>query len=251
MTAIWDAWGQMTPVTILQIVDCEVIKSRYSKACGSYMVEVGAVNETKSYRVRRPQLGHFRRALVTPKKKLTEFRVSPDAILPTGTKLTAMHFLPGQFVDCQAKTTGKGFQGPIKRWGFKGLRATHGVSLSHRSGGSTGNRQLPGKIFKGKKMAGRMGGRTRTVQNLRIMKIDTVHNLLYVKGAVPGPEHKYVRISDAIRKGWHGLCFPEGAAVPFPTFTGSIEGLERELMAPAPKEGEKDPLARARREIEK
>ncbi|KAI8607275.1 translation protein [Chytriomyces sp. MP71] len=125
MTAIWDAWGQLTPVTVLQLVDNEVIKSRWSAACGSYMVEVGAVNEHKTWRVRRPQLGHFRRVCVIPKKKLTEFRVSPDAVLPTGTKLTAMHFVAGQYVDCQAKTTGKGFQGVMKRHGFKGLRASH------------------------------------------------------------------------------------------------------------------------------
>ncbi|KAI9353771.1 translation protein [Obelidium mucronatum] len=251
MTALWDAWAVLTPVTVLQIVDCEVVRSRFSRACGEYMVEVGAVNEHRAYRVRRPQLYHYRRVRITPKKKLTEFRVSPDAVMPSGTRLTAMHYVPGQYVDCQAKTTGKGFQGVMKRWNFKGLRATHGVSLSHRSGGSTGNRQLPGRVFKGKKMPGRMGGKTCTVQNLRVMKIDTEHNLLYVKGAVPGPEHKYVRVSDAIRKGWHNQCFPEGAKVPFPTFTGSLEGIERELVAPAPKEGEKDPLARARREIVK
>ncbi|KAI8607006.1 translation protein, partial [Chytriomyces sp. MP71] len=168
-----------------------------------------------------------------------------------GTKLTAMHFVAGQYVDCQAKTTGKGFQGVMKRHGFKGLRASHGVSLSHRSGGSTGNRQLPGRVFKGKKMPGRMGGKTRTVQNLRVMKIDTALNLIYVKGAVPGPEHKYVRVSDALRKGWFGLTFPEDAAVPFPTFTGSMTDVPRELLAPPPKEGEKDPLARARREVVK
>ncbi|KAJ3406598.1 hypothetical protein CcCBS67573_g03794 [Chytriomyces confervae] len=251
MSAIWDAWGVLTPVTVLQVVDCEVIKSRYNKQCGEYMVEVGAVNEHKSHRVRRPQLGHFRRVCVTPKKKLTEFRVTPDAVLPTGTKLTAMHFVPGQFVDCQAKTTGKGFQGVMKRWNFKGLRATHGVSLSHRSGGSTGMRQMPGRVIKGTKMAGRMGGKTRTVQNLKVVKIDTEQNLIFVKGAVPGPEHKYVRVSDAIRKGWHGLTFPEGAQVPFPTYTGSTKDLPRELLAPPPKSGDKDPLARARREVEK
>ncbi|KAJ3329422.1 kynurenine 3-monooxygenase, mitochondrial precursor [Blyttiomyces sp. JEL0837] len=251
MTSIWDEWGVLTPVTILQVVECEVIKSRWHNLCGSYVVEVGAVNHRRPLKMRRPQLFHFRRHMVPPKKKLTEFKVTPDAVLPSGTKLTSAHFVAGQYIDCQAKSMGKGFQGAMKRWGFKGLRATHGVSISHRSLGSTGNRQTPGKVFKGKKMAGRMGGKTTTVQNLRIMKIDTVHNLLYVKGAVPGPQDRFVRVRDAIRKGWYNKCFPEEAKVPFPTFMGDVTSLPREILAPPPPAGAKDPLARARREVEK
>ncbi|KAJ3115573.1 54S ribosomal protein L3 [Phlyctochytrium bullatum] len=145
----------------------------------------------------------------------------------------------------------KGFQGAMKRWGFKGLRASHGVSISHRSLGSTGNRKSPGRVWKGKKMAGRMGGKFRTVQNLKIVKIDTVYNLLYVKGAVPGPEDKFVLIKDAVRKGWYNECFPPNTSVPFPTFLGNVKELPRELLPPPPPQGAKDPLARARREVEK
>ncbi|KAJ3110930.1 54S ribosomal protein L9, mitochondrial [Physocladia obscura] len=253
MSALWDAWGQLTPVTLLQVAQCQVVVSRFDAQCGEYRVQVGAadVPRSLSHRVARPQLAHFRRYAVPPKKVLADFRVSPDAILPSGSVLSALHFVPGQFVDCQSKSTGKGFQGPMKRWNFKGLRASHGVSLSHRSGGSTGQRQLPGKVFKGKKMAGRMGGKTCTVQNLRVMKIDTVHDIIYVKGAVPGPEHGYVKVTDALRKGWFNKTFPPGAVVPFPTFSGSKSDIARELVAPPPDAGEKDPLARARREIEK
>ncbi|KAJ3412143.1 hypothetical protein HDV05_001181 [Chytridiales sp. JEL 0842] len=248
MTAIWDEWGQLTPVTILQIVDCQVIQSRWHNGCGSYMVEVGSVNQL-ARRMRKPNLFHFRRHRVTPKKRTAEFKVSPDAVLPSGVHLTALHFVAGQYVDCQAKSVGKGFQGVMKRWGFKGLRATHGVSLSHRSAGSTGNRHDPGKVWKGKKMAGRMGGKTTTVQNLRIMKIDVEKNLLYVKGAVPGSEDRFVKIRDAVRKGWFNQVFPEGTKVPFPTYFGP-KPAERELLPPPPPAGTKDPLARPRREVE-
>ncbi|KAJ3106876.1 54S ribosomal protein L3 [Phlyctochytrium planicorne] len=251
MTAIWDEWGVLTPVTVLQIVDNQVICTRWHNGCGSYVVEVGAVNQKRLHRVRRPQLFHFRRHLITPKKKLTEFKVTPDACLPSGAKITAAHYVAGQFVDCQAKTLGKGFQGAMKRWGFKGLRATHGVSVSHRSMGSTGNRHDPGKVWKGKKMPGRMGGKTRTVQNLKVMKIDTVYNLLYVKGSIPGPDDKYVLVRDSVRKGWYNKCFPPDAVVPFPTFFGSQSQLPRELLPPPPPPNSKDPLARARREVEK
>ncbi|KAJ3210191.1 54S ribosomal protein L3 [Dinochytrium kinnereticum] len=251
MTAIWDEWGVLTPVTVLQMVQNQVICTRWHNGCGSYVVEIGAVDQPKLHRVRKPQLFHFRRHLIPPKKKLTEFKVSPDACLPSGTKISAAHFVAGQFVDCQSRTLGKGFQGGMKRWGFKGLRASHGVSISHRSLGSTGNRHDPGKVWKGKKMAGRMGGKMRTVQNLKVMKIDTAHNLLYVKGSIPGPEDKYVLVRDSVRKGWYNQCFPPNTVIPFPTFLGDVKSLPRELLPPPPPEGSKDPLARARREVEK
>ncbi|KAI8850418.1 translation protein [Chytridium lagenaria] len=194
MTAIWDEWGVLTPVTVLQIVQNQVICTRWHNGCGSYVVEVGAVNQRRIHRVMKPQLGHFRRHLIPPKKKITEFQITPDACLPSGTKLTAAHYVAGQYVDCQAKNFRKRFPGWYEALGLQG---TSGHA-----------RCDPGKVWKGKKMAGRMGGKTRTVQNLKVMKIDTAHNLLYVKGAVPGPEDKYVLVKDSVRKGWYNQCFP-------------------------------------------
>ncbi|TPX64836.1 hypothetical protein SpCBS45565_g05584 [Spizellomyces sp. 'palustris'] len=250
MTAIWDEWGVLTPVTVLQIVDCEVIRTRWHAGCGSYVVELGAVNHPRLHRIKKPQLFHYRRWTVAPKRMMTGFKVTPDACLPTGTKIKAAHFVPGQYVDCQAKSTAKGFQGVMKRWGFKGQPASHGVSLAHRSLGSTGNRHDPGRVWKGKKMAGNMGNDTITVQNLRVLKIDTENNLLYVKGAVPGTDDRYVRIKDAVKKGWHNKAFPPGSEVPFPTFLGDSSTLPRELLPVPPQKDERDPFSRQRREKE-
>ncbi|KAI8824093.1 translation protein [Fimicolochytrium jonesii] len=249
MTALWDEWGVLTPVTVLQIVDCEVIRTRWHAGCGSYIVEMGAVDHPRLHNLNKAQLFHYRRWTVAPKRKLTGFQVSPDACLPTGTRVVAAHFVPGQYVDCQATSSAKGFQGVMKRWGFKGQPASHGVSLTHRSAGSTGQID-PGRVWKGKKMAGNMGNDTVTVQNLRVMKIDTENNLVYVKGAVPGTDERYVRIKDAVRKGWYEKAFPSGVEVPFPTFMGDTASLPRELLPAPPKDGERDPFSRQRRERE-
>ncbi|KAI9329022.1 translation protein [Zopfochytrium polystomum] len=254
MTTLWDEWGQMTPCTVLEIPPTTVVHSRFSRQRGAYVVTIGSgrVSRRRMYQVKKPVRGMFRRFGVEVRRKVTEFKVSKDAVLPTGVNLTVAHFVPGQYIDAQGKSRGKGFQGVIKRWGFGGLNASHGTSLTHRSLGSTGQRNQPGKVFKGKKMPGRMGGKTSTVHSLKIVKIDTVHNLLYVKGAVPGAQDKFVRIRDAIRRLWHGQCFPPGSVVPFPTFMGREVAREpRELLPPPPQAGEKDPLARARREVEK
>ncbi|KAI9090085.1 translation protein [Phlyctochytrium arcticum] len=248
MTALWDEWGVLTPVTVLQIVDCEVIRTRWHGGMGSYLVEVGAVNQPKLHRVTKPILFHYRRWTIKPKRKLSGFPVSPDACLSTGTKLLAAHFVPGQFVDCQAKSTAKGFQGAMKRWNFKGQPASHGVSLAHRALGSTGNRKDPGRVWKGKKMAGNMGNDTVTVQNLRVMKVDNEKNLVYVKGAVPGTDDRYVRIRDAVKKGWYNKTFPPGSEVPFPTFLGNVKSLPRELVPNPPPTDAVDPFSRQRRE---
>ena len=152
MTAIWDEFGKLTPVTILQVSDCQVIRTRFHSGCGSFMVEVGACQQPKPHRVNKPLLNHFRKYLIPPKRKITEFKVSNDAILPTGVNLLAAHFVPGQYVDCQGTTIGKGFQGVMKKWGFKGGRASHGNSLSHRVMGSTGQCQVQKLIGSGKSM---------------------------------------------------------------------------------------------------
>ncbi|KAI8801134.1 translation protein [Cladochytrium replicatum] len=266
MTAVWDEWGVLTPVTVIQIVDNQVLKTRWDYQVGSYMVEVGAIR-VRPGACRRQQLFHYRRVGVAPRRILAEFRVSADAVLPTGVVLNAAHFVPGQYVDCTSKSVGKGFQGGMKKWGFKGQPASHGVSLAHRSIGSTGHRKTPARVFPGKKMPGRMGGKLRTVQSLKVMKVDPHNNLIFVKGGVPGKENSPVRIVDAVKKWLRKEAFPvwaqkgDNGGVPFPTFVGDPKSLSRELL-PAPEMGTmrkgaggeqevvRDPFSRARREKE-
>ncbi|ORX81251.1 translation protein, partial [Basidiobolus meristosporus CBS 931.73] len=163
MTAIWDEWGVRVPVTVLHLKENQVVDRRTEDKHGYNAVQIGCYNK-RIASTTRPLRGHFEKNGVDPKKKLMEFVVSKDGLLPLGTPISAAHFVPGQFVDVTATSLGKGFAGGMKRWGFKGLRATHGVSLSHRSIGSTGQRTDPGKVFKGKKMPGRLGGDRVTVQ---------------------------------------------------------------------------------------
>ncbi|KAJ1553187.1 54S ribosomal protein L9, mitochondrial [Nowakowskiella sp. JEL0078] len=259
MTVTWDEWGKITPVTVLQVVDCEVVQTRWDAGVQKYSVQVGAVNQKILHRVRRPQLFHYRKFMVEPKKTLCEFKITPDAYLPSGVKLNAAHFVPGQFVDCKANAyvlvIGKGFQGVMKLHGFKGLPASHGTSLAHRSAGSTGMNTTPGRVFPGKKMAGRMGGKPKTIQNLRVMRIDPHNNLIFVKGGVPGPDDKVVKVIDAKKKQWYGEVFPlnsEGKRVkiPFPTFLGNPLELERELVPEVLELKGRDPFSRAKREKE-
>jgi large subunit ribosomal protein L3 len=191
--------GGHIPVTVLQVRDCEVVAARRPDKDGYSAVQMG-FGRAKASRVTKPMRGHFAKAGVVPKARLAEFRVSEDALLDAGTALSVEHFVVGQFVDVCGTSIGKGFAGAMKRWGFKGLRASHGVSISHRSHGSTGNRQDPGKVFKNKKMAGHMGQRRVTVQNLEVVGIDRERGLVLVKGAVPGARGGVVRVRDAIKR---------------------------------------------------
>jgi large subunit ribosomal protein L3 len=208
MTRVFADDGSHVPVSVLRIEACEVVATRRPDSDGYAAVQVG-IGRAKAKKVTKPMRGHFAKAKVTPKARLGEFRVSDDALLEPGTSLTVGHFVIGQYVDVCGTSIGKGFAGAMKRWGFKGLRASHGVSVSHRSHGSTGNRQDPGKVFKGKKMAGHMGDRRVTVQNLEVIGIDEERGLLLVKGAVPGARGGYVRVTDAIKR-----ALPQAAPYP-------------------------------------
>lgn len=202
MTRIFDAEGRQIPVTVLKVDGCQVVAVRTKEKDGYVAVQLGA-GKAKTSRVTRAQRGHFAKAKVEPRKKIAEFRVSPENVLEVGAELGAHHFVAGQFVDIVGTTIGKGFAGAMKRWNFHGLRASHGVSVSHRSHGSTGQRQDPGKVFKGKKMAGHLGAERVTKQNLQIVAVDLEDNLILVKGAVPGHDTGWLLVSDAIKKPLH------------------------------------------------
>ena len=208
MTRLFQDDGRHVPVTVLSLEGCQVISVREQERDGYVAVQLGA-GSAKAKNVAKPQRGAFGKAEVEPKAKVVEFRVSEDALLDVGATLTADHFVAGQLVDIQGVTQGKGFAGGMKRWGFGGLRATHGVSVSHRSLGSTGQRQDPGRVFKNKKMAGHMGAKNRTQQNLEIVRTDVERGLLFVKGSVPGSKGGWLTVKDAIK-----VDRPEAAPYP-------------------------------------
>lgn len=199
MTRVFDADGTHVPVTVLAMDECQVVAQRTQERDGYTAVQIGA-GKAKVKNVTKPERERFAKAGVEPKMKLKEFRVAPDALLEVGASLSAEHFVPGQKVDVTATSIGKGFAGVMKRHNFGGLRASHGVSISHRSHGSTGQRQDPGKVFKGKKMAGHMGDRQRTQQNLQVVRTDAARGLIMLKGSVPGSEGQYVLVRDAVKK---------------------------------------------------
>ena len=208
MTRFFDDAGQHVPVTVLSLDGCQVTAQRTAEKDGYVALQLGA-GAKKAKNTSKAERGHFAKALVEPKRHVAEFRVSEDNLIDVGAEFTADHFVSGQKVDIQGTTIGKGFAGGIKRWNFGGLRATHGVSLSHRSLGSTGNRQDPGKTFKNKKMGGHLGVETVTTQNLTVFRVDPERGLILIKGAVPGSEGSYVKVSDALKK-----ALPEGAPKP-------------------------------------
>jgi large subunit ribosomal protein L3 len=208
MTRLFMEDGKQIPVTVLQLENLQVVAQRTDEKDGYTAVQLGA-GAAKVKRTSQAMRGHFAAAKVEPKRKVAEFRVSADALIEVGAEISAEHYLTGQKVDVSGTSIGKGFQGAMKRWNFGGLRATHGVSISHRSHGSTGQCQDPGKVFKGKKMAGHMGAARVTTQNLEIVKTDTARGLIMVKGAVPGSKGGWVTVKDAVKK-----PFPENAIVP-------------------------------------
>jgi large subunit ribosomal protein L3 len=200
--------GNHVAVTVLRVDNCQVVAQRTHDKDGYTALQLG-VGTAKVKNVTQPQRGHFAKAKVEPKAKLAEFRVSEDALVPVGAEITAAHFLPGQYVDVTGTSIGKGFAGGMKRHNFHGLRATHGVSVSHRSLGSTGQRQSPGKTFKNKKMAGHLGAERVTTQSLEIVAADEEQGLLLIKGSVPGSDKGWVLVKDAVkRKPPEGLPFP-------------------------------------------
>ncbi|MXP41071.1 50S ribosomal protein L3 [Altererythrobacter soli] len=224
MTRLFQEDGRHVPVTVLALEDCQVVSHRTADRDGYVALQVGS-GEAKQKNVAKPQREHFAKAQVSLKKKVAEFRLAgEDALLPVGSTISAEHFVAGQMVDVTGHTQGKGFAGAMKRWGFGGMRATHGVSVSHRAHGSTGQRQDPGKVFKNKKMAGHMGDRQRTQQNLEVVRTDADRGLIFVKGSVPGSKNAWLLVRDAVK-----LPMPEGA--PFP---GAI--LEKKSTAPEHQE---------------
>jgi large subunit ribosomal protein L3 len=210
MTRLFQEDGRHVPVTVLALEVNQVVSVRTTDVDGYVAVQLGA-GEAKQKNVNKPQREHFAKAQVPLKQRVAEFRVADDALLEVGSTIAASHFVPGQLVDVGGYTQGKGFQGAMKRWGFGGMRATHGVSISHRAHGSTGQRQDPGKVFKNKKMAGHMGDRHRTMQNLEIVRVDDERGLIFVKGSVPGSKNGWLTVMDAVKVDRHAEApYPAG-----------------------------------------
>ncbi|MBV8121769.1 MAG: 50S ribosomal protein L3 [Alphaproteobacteria bacterium] len=221
MTRIFTEDGNHVPVTVLAVDNCQVVAVRTAEKDGYTALQLG-MGTAKVKNISKAQRGHFAKAKVEPKARLVEFRISEDAVVEVGIELTAAHFVPGQRVDVVATSIGKGFAGAMKRHNFGGLRASHGVSISHRSHGSTGQRQSPGKTFKNKKMAGHLGAERVTVQSLEVVSANAERGLLMLKGAVPGAKGGFVLVRDAVkRKMPEGLPFPAAARIAPPVAAAS------------------------------
>ena len=208
MTRLFQEDGRHVPVTVLALEDVQVVARKEADTDGYVAVQLGA-GTAKAKNLSKPERGHFGKAEVEPKARVAEFRVAEDALLDVGATISADHFVEGQYVDIQGVTQGKGFQGGMKRWGFGGMRATHGVSVSHRALGSTGQRQDPGRVFKNKKMAGHMGAKNRTQQNLEVVRTDVERGLIFVKGSVPGHKGGWLLVKDAVK-----IARPDAAPYP-------------------------------------
>ncbi|MCP5080928.1 MAG: 50S ribosomal protein L3 [Alphaproteobacteria bacterium] len=233
MTRVFTDDGRHIPVTVLKVDNCQVVAQRTEARDGYSALQLGS-GLAKVKRVSRAQRGHFAVAKVEPKRKVAEFRVSSDNLIDVGAEITADHFIAGQFVDATGTSIGKGFAGGMKRHNFGGMRASHGVSISHRAHGSTGQCQDPGKVFKGKKMAGHMGAERVTAQNLQVVETDIDRGLILVKGAVPGSKGGWVFLKDSVKR-----KLPDG--VPFPgsfRASGAADEKPAEEAAPAAEEAE-------------
>jgi large subunit ribosomal protein L3 len=225
MTRVFTDAGEHVPVTVLRLGNCQVVAHRTVDKNGYVALQLGA-GARKVKNVIKAERGHFAVAKVEPKRKVAEFRVSEDAVIPVGAEITADHFVVGQFVDVTGTSIGKGYAGPMKRWNFGGLRASHGVSISHRSHGSTGGRQDPGKTFKNKKMAGHLGVDRVTTLNLKVVQTDVARGLILVEGAVPGAKGGWITVRDAVKK-----ALPKEAPQP-----GKFRMAENGSGAPAAEE---------------
>ncbi|SMX29734.1 50S ribosomal protein L3 [Pelagimonas phthalicica] len=223
MTRLFQEDGKQIPVTVLQLENLQVVAQRTEEEHGYTAVQLGA-GTAKAKNVSKAMRGHFAKANVEPKRKVAEFRVAPEMLIEVGAEITAEHYNEGQYVDVSGISIGKGFAGGMKRWNFGGLRATHGVSISHRSHGSTGQCQNPGKVFKGKKMAGHMGAARVTTQNLQVVKTDADRGIIMIKGAVPGSKGGWVTLKDAVKK-------PVPSDVPTPAAIRSTDAPAEEAAA--------------------
>ena len=246
MSRIFDEEGEHVPVTVLRVEDCQVVAQRTGDRGGYTALQLGA-ERAKVKNVPQGLRGHFAKAKVEPRRHLAEFRVSADALVDVGAILSVDHFMAGQFVDAVGTSIGKGFAGGMKRHNFRGLRASHGVSVSHRSHGSTGQCQDPGKVFKGKKMAGHLGDARVTVQNLRVVATDAERGLIMVKGGVPGPKGGVILLSDAKKRRLPDEApFPAGLRAPAEVEPESSQAesaeaapaADTEESAPAPAKAE-------------
>ncbi len=226
MTRVFDEFGQHISVTVLKLDNVQVVEQRTKEKNGYTALQIG-FGKAKAKNVAKAQKTTYAAAKIEPKKKLVEFRVADDALLAVGQEVRANHYVVGQYVDVSGQTKGKGFNGVMKRWNFAGLEATHGVSVSHRSHGSTGQRQDPGRVFKGKKMAGHLGDERITMQNLEVVKIDEARNLVMVKGNVPGVDNALVEIRDAEKR-----ALP--AQAPYPAVKAEKAAAKQEAAAEAP-----------------
>jgi large subunit ribosomal protein L3 len=224
MTRVFNEEGRHIPVTVLKLDGCRVVAHRTQEKNGYTAVQLGS-GFAKPKNITRAMRGHFAKSEVEPSRKIAEFRVSPENLIDVGAELTADHFVPGQFVDVTGTSIGKGFAGGMKRHNFGGLRASHGVSISHRAHGSTGQCQDPGKVFKGKKMAGHMGAERVTTQNLKVISIDKDRGLVLVEGSVPGAKGGWIVVKDAVKR-----SLPDNVPTPgaFRSKAGSAEAVQVE-----------------------
>lgn len=239
MTRVFTDDGRHIPVTVLKVDNCQVVAQRTEERDGYSALQLGS-GLAKVKRVSRAQRGHFAVAKVEPKRKVAEFRVSSDNLIDVGAEITADHFIAGQFVDATGTSIGKGFAGGMKRHNFGGMRASHGVSISHRAHGSTGQCQDPGKVFKGKKMAGHMGAERVTAQNLEVVDTDIDRGLILVKGAVPGSKGGWVFLKDSVKR-----KLPDGVPFPGSFRAGAAAADEKPAEEAAPAEEAEAPVEEA------